>query len=83
MDSSLPPTLSLSPCALCLPLSHMQVEQRQFQEYADNVISMARARGAPIQPLVRAVQAGTGGGKGPVFTGKAGVRPSYQVSLLT
>lgn len=56
----------------------MEVEQRQFQEYADNVISMARARGAPIQPLVRAVQAGTGGGKGPVFTGKAGVRPSYQ-----
>ena len=60
---------------ICVP----QVEQGQFQEYAANVISEARARGAPVQPLVQAAQAGAGGGKGPPVSGKAGVRPSYKV----
>ena len=57
-----------------------QVEEVQFQEYTGNMVAAARTRGAPTQPLVKAAQAGAGGGRGPVFTGKAGVRPSYQVS---
>lgn len=59
--------------------SFPQVEEEQFQQYADTLISEAKARGAPVKPLVTAARAGAGGGHGPVLPGNGGTRPSYQV----
>lgn len=58
----------------------LQIEENQFQDYANGVIAAAKEKNCNIYPLVKAAQSGTGGGRGPSFEGKGGVRPSYPVS---
>jgi len=53
-------------------------EEDEFQRYADAVIDMAKQRGRPTGPLIKAKNAGAGGGSGPIFEGKSNLRPSYQ-----
>ena len=43
----------------------------------------AKQKGAPVQPLVKAIQAGAGGGRGPVMAQTTDFRPSYQVTDST
>ena len=61
----------------------MQLEENQFQQYGIKTITEANDRGAPIQPLVKAIQAGTGGGHGPVMSKTMDFRPSYQATDST
>lgn len=56
------------------------IEEQQFQEYADKVIEHCEKGGRNVYPLRKAAQKGAGGGTGPVFPGKGGIRPSYMVS---
>ena len=58
----------------------LDLEEQQFQEYAGKVISHCKKGGRNVYPLQKAALAGAGGGRGPVFPGKGGVRPSYMVS---
>ena len=44
------------------------------------VISEAKNQGRNPYPLVKAARAGAGGGRGPQFEGKGGIRPSYLTS---
>ncbi|XP_075465237.1 cilia- and flagella- associated protein 210 [Ascaphus truei] len=54
-------------------------EEEHFQEYAKEVIdSVTKARRNPY-PLKKAAQSGTGGGHGPVYSRRGGIRPSYLV----
>ena len=53
------------------------MEEEQFQNYTQKVINEAKARGANTKPLEKAAVKGSGGGHGPIFEGKGGVRPSY------
>ena len=55
------------------------MEEKQFQEYARKVIDHCEKGGRNVYPLRKAAQTGAGGGKGPVFDGKGGIRPSYMV----
>ncbi|XP_077978349.1 cilia- and flagella- associated protein 210-like [Glandiceps talaboti] len=55
------------------------LEEQQFQEYADKVITHCKRNGRNVYPLVKAAREGHGGGLGPVFEGKGGIRPSYLV----
>lgn len=55
-------------------------EEQQFQEYANKVISHCKQGGRNVYPLERAAKEGAGGGLGPQFPGKGGIRPSYMVS---
>ena len=48
-----------------------------LQEYATKVITHSEQRGRNVYPLHKAAREGAGGGLGPVFPGKGGVRPSY------
>jgi len=57
----------------------LEVEEQQFQEYANKVITHCRKGGRNVYPLQKAALEGAGGGQGPVFRGKGGVRPSYMV----
>ncbi|KAL8621417.1 hypothetical protein ACOMHN_048217 [Nucella lapillus] len=57
----------------------MRQEEAQFQEYAGRVMDHCQKRGLNLYPLQRAARRGGGGGQGPVFEGKGGVRPSYMV----
>ncbi|KAK3104153.1 hypothetical protein FSP39_024871 [Pinctada imbricata] len=57
----------------------LSVEEQQFQEYASKVIEHCEKGGRNVYPLRKAAQTGAGGGKGPVFNGKGGIRPSYMV----
>lgn len=43
----------------------------------------AKERGAPVQPLVKAFHAGTGGGRGPVMAQTTDFRPSFQATDST
>ncbi|XP_029566959.1 coiled-coil domain-containing protein 173 isoform X2 [Salmo trutta] len=52
------------------------VEEKQFQQYAKNVIDTATEAMRNIHPLRKAAREGIGGGLGPIF---GGVRPSYLV----
>ncbi|KAM4698071.1 cilia- and flagella- associated protein 210 isoform 2-T2 [Rhinophrynus dorsalis] len=54
-------------------------EEDQFQEYANQVIDSVTKAGRNPYPLKKAAQRGMGGGHGPVFTERAGIRPSYLV----
>jgi len=56
------------------------LEEVQFQEYAQKVIGHCANGGRNVYPLQKAAQEGAGGGRGPVFDGKGGVRPSYMVA---
>ncbi|XP_062566128.1 cilia- and flagella- associated protein 210-like [Saccostrea cucullata] len=58
----------------------LAVEEDQFQEYAGRVIEHCEKGGRNVYPLRKAAKNGAGGGKGPVFEGKGGIRPSYMVS---
>lgn len=58
-------------------------EEKQFQEYASKVIDHCEKNGRNVYPLRKAAQEGAGGGLGPVFPGKGGVRPSYLVQDKT
>ncbi|XP_073401926.1 cilia- and flagella- associated protein 210 [Dendrobates tinctorius] len=54
-------------------------EEEMFQEYAKRVIdSVTKAGGNPLA-LKKAAHIGTGGGHGPVYSNRGGIRPSYQV----
>ena len=55
-------------------------EEDEFQRYADAVIDLAEQRGRPVLPLLKAKNAGAGGGSGPIFGGKSNLRPSYQAN---
>ncbi|KAM6178336.1 cilia- and flagella- associated protein 210 [Rhynchocyon petersi] len=56
-------------------------KEKEFQNYAREVIeSESQATKKYIYPLVKAVQEGPGGGRGPVFVDRCGLRPSYQVN---
>ena len=57
----------------------LREEEVQFQEYANKVIAEAKANGRNPYPLIKAAQEGPGGGRGPKFEGKQGLRPSYHV----
>lgn len=57
----------------------LAVEERQFQEYAKKVIDHCEKGGRNVYPLRKAAQPGHGGGAGPVFDDKGGIRPSYMV----
>jgi len=57
----------------------LRAEEVQFQEYATKVISEAKEHGRNPYPLIKAAQEGPGGGRGPKFEGKQGLRPSYLV----
>lgn len=61
----------------------LKIEEDQFQQYADKVIKEASDKKCNTYPLVKAASAGAGGGRGPSFDGKGGVRPSYPVSDST
>ncbi|XP_074659514.1 cilia- and flagella- associated protein 210-like [Tubulanus polymorphus] len=61
----------------------LQIEEEQFQEYANKVIDHCRKGGRNLYPLKKAAKAGCGGGLGPQFPGKGGIRPSYMVADLS
>ncbi|KAG9477294.1 hypothetical protein GDO78_002602 [Eleutherodactylus coqui] len=54
-------------------------EEDVFQEYAKDVIDSVTKAGRNPLPLKKAAQKGTGGGRGPVYSGRGDIRPSYQV----
>ncbi|CAI7992319.1 Coiled-coil domain-containing protein 173 [Geodia barretti] len=58
----------------------LELEQRQFRDYADVVISEARARGGNTQVLEKSAMLGAGGGSGPAVTG---LQPSYKATDST
>jgi len=64
-------------------LELLNVEEQQFQEYASKVIHHCENGGRNVYPLRKAARAGHGGGSGPVFEGKGGIRPSYMVTDKT
>ena len=57
----------------------LAIEEQQFQEYASKVIDHCEKGGRNVYPLRKAAKSGHGGGAGPVFDGKGGIRPSYMV----
>ncbi|KAM5324795.1 cilia- and flagella- associated protein 210 isoform 2-T2 [Glossophaga mutica] len=59
----------------------MEEKEQEFQDYAREVIELeSESTNKYIYPLVKAVQAGPGGGHGPVLTDRGGIRPSYQAN---
>eukprot|EP00079_Xenopus_tropicalis_P010103 XP_002934659.2 PREDICTED: coiled-coil domain-containing protein 173 [Xenopus tropicalis] len=54
-------------------------EEDEFQEYAKQVIDVVTKAGRNPYALKKAAKSGTGGGHGPVYTGRGGIRPSYLV----
>uniref|UniRef100_A0A2K6UY08 Cilia and flagella associated protein 210 n=1 Tax=Saimiri boliviensis boliviensis TaxID=39432 RepID=A0A2K6UY08_SAIBB len=60
------------------------VKEKEFQDYAREVIELeSETTNKYIYPLVKAVQEGPGGGRGPVFVDRGGIRPSYQANDIT
>ncbi|XP_021491247.1 cilia- and flagella- associated protein 210 [Meriones unguiculatus] len=59
-------------------------KEEEFQKYAREVIACeSESTKKYTYPLVRAVQEGVGGGHGPPFVGRGGIRPSYQATDAT
>ncbi|XP_048962207.1 protein CFAP210 isoform X1 [Canis lupus dingo] len=59
-------------------------KEKEFQDYAREVIELeSESTNKYIYPLVKAVQEGHGGGRGPVFVDRGGLRPSYQANDTT
>lgn len=62
----------------------MAEKEKEFQDYAREVIeSESESTKKYIYPLVKAVQEGPGGGRGPVLVDRGGLRPSYQANDTT
>uniref|UniRef100_A0A667GQC7 Trichohyalin-plectin-homology domain-containing protein n=2 Tax=Lynx canadensis TaxID=61383 RepID=A0A667GQC7_LYNCA len=61
----------------------MAEKEKEFQDYAREVIELESESNKYIYPLVKAVQEGHGGGHGPVFVDRGGIRPSYQANDVT
>ncbi|ELU10324.1 hypothetical protein CAPTEDRAFT_176680 [Capitella teleta] len=57
----------------------LEKEEAQFNEYATKVIKHAEENGRNTYPLHKAALAGAGGGLGPQFLERGGIRPSYLV----
>ncbi|XP_006867086.1 PREDICTED: coiled-coil domain-containing protein 173 [Chrysochloris asiatica] len=56
-------------------------KEKEFQDYAREVIEVeSRLTNKYIYPLVKAVQEGPGGGHGPMFMDRGGIRPSYKAN---
>ncbi|KAM9665012.1 cilia- and flagella- associated protein 210 [Trichechus inunguis] len=56
-------------------------KEKEFQNYAREVIeSESQTTNKYVYPLVKAAQEGPGGGHGPVFVDRGGLRPSYQAN---
>lgn len=56
-------------------------EETKFQEYASKVLTEQKIKD-PLGnhfPLIKVANDGPGGGRGPRFDGKSGIRPSYIV----
>jgi len=64
-------------------LELLAMEEQQFQEYAKKVIDHCEKGERNTYPLRKAAREGHGGGLGPVFEGKGGIRPSYLVNDYT
>ncbi|XP_044098226.1 coiled-coil domain-containing protein 173 [Neovison vison] len=59
-------------------------KEKEFQDYAREVIELeSESTNKYIYPLVKAVREGHGGGRGPVFVDRGGLRPSYQANDVT
>ncbi|XP_007539363.1 cilia- and flagella- associated protein 210 [Erinaceus europaeus] len=57
----------------------MAEKEKEFQNYAREVIEHeSESRNKQIYPMVKAVEQRPGGGHGPVFVERGGIRPSYQ-----
>ncbi|KAM5279912.1 cilia- and flagella- associated protein 210 [Ctenodactylus gundi] len=57
-------------------------KEKEFQNYAREVIEFeSKSSNKYIYPLVKAVQEGSGGGHGPAFVHRGGLRPSYQENI--
>ncbi|XP_030065563.1 cilia- and flagella- associated protein 210 [Microcaecilia unicolor] len=54
------------------------LEEKHFQEYAQDVINSAIRAGQNPYPLLWAARAGTGAGHGPVYLENGSIQPSYQ-----
>lgn len=57
----------------------LTLEEEKFQEYAKHVIDSVIESGGDPSPLIKAAHAGFGGGRGPVYADRGGIRPSYKV----
>ncbi|XP_015451982.1 coiled-coil domain-containing protein 173 isoform X1 [Pteropus alecto] len=56
-------------------------KEKEFQDYAREVIELeSDSTNKYTYPLIKAVQEGPGGGRGPVFVDRGGLRPSYQTT---
>ena len=64
-------------------LELVQVEEEQFQEYANKVIKEAKERKANVKALRKAAHPGAGAGHGPMLENRGGIRPSYMVKDTT
>ncbi|XP_074858114.1 cilia- and flagella- associated protein 210 isoform X2 [Carettochelys insculpta] len=53
-------------------------KEQEFQEYAKQIIDSESKTAQNIYPLLKAVKEGVGGGHGPVYRERGGIRPSYQ-----
>ncbi|XP_065416806.1 cilia- and flagella- associated protein 210 isoform X2 [Chrysemys picta bellii] len=53
-------------------------KEQEFQEYANQVIDSESKTTRNIYPLLKAAKEGHGGGHGPVYRERGGIRPSYQ-----
>ncbi|XP_038278193.1 coiled-coil domain-containing protein 173 isoform X3 [Dermochelys coriacea] len=53
-------------------------KEQEFQEYANQVIDSESKTARNIYPLLKAAKEGAGGGHGPVYKERGGIRPSYQ-----
>ncbi|XP_075789697.1 cilia- and flagella- associated protein 210 isoform X2 [Pelodiscus sinensis] len=53
-------------------------KEQEFQAYAKQVIDSESKTARNIYPLLKAAKEGAGGGHGPVYRERGGIRPSYQ-----
>ncbi|XP_074159266.1 cilia- and flagella- associated protein 210 isoform X2 [Sminthopsis crassicaudata] len=53
-------------------------KEKEFKQYAREVIESESKSAKNVYPLLNAVKYGPGSGRGPPFTERGGIRPSYQ-----
>ncbi|XP_028928392.1 coiled-coil domain-containing protein 173 [Ornithorhynchus anatinus] len=53
-------------------------KEKEFQKYAKQIIDFESKTTQQLYPLYKASQKGVGGGRGPVYKERGGIRPSYQ-----